>query len=49
MHLLAYIDPGTGSFFLQLACGGLFGALLVLKRCWRQIKGFFHFKQDQAE
>jgi hypothetical protein len=49
MHLLAYVDPGTGSFFLQLVCGGVFGALLILKRCWRQIKGFFTGKEDQPE
>jgi hypothetical protein len=39
MHLLAYIDPGTGSFFLQLLVGGVFGILFVIRRSWRQLKG----------
>jgi len=36
---LAYLDPGTGSFLLQVAAGGLFGGLYVIKRFWRQAKG----------
>jgi hypothetical protein len=39
MRLLAYIDPGTGSFFLQLLMGGFFGLLFVVRRSWRQVKG----------
>lgn len=38
MHPLMYIDPGTGSFFLQLLIGGSFGALLVIKQFWGRIK-----------
>ena len=39
MTHLAYLDPGTGSFFLQLLVGGLFGGLLMIKHFWRQLKG----------
>ena len=38
MFNLAYLDPGTGSFFLQLLVGGTFGGLLVLKRLWRRVR-----------
>ncbi len=41
MRLLAYIDPGTGSFFLQLLTGGVFGVLLILRRSWHKAKGLF--------
>ena len=36
----AYIDPGTGSFMIQLLIGGLLGSLFVVKMFWRQITGF---------
>jgi len=37
----AYLDPGTGSFLLQLLIGGALGSLFVFKRFWRQIIAFF--------
>ena len=33
----AYLDPGTGSYALQLGLAGLFGALFSLKVFWRRI------------
>lgn len=38
IHQLAYLDPGTGSFLLQMLAGGLFGGLFMLKRFFRQAK-----------
>lgn len=40
MGPLAYLDPGTGSYFLQLIIAGLLGLLFVLKTYWRRIKVF---------
>jgi len=37
----AYLDPGTGSYFLQTAAAVLFGGLLAIKLFWKQIKGLF--------
>lgn len=37
----AYLDPGTGSFIIQLILGVLFGSLLAIKLFWISIKGFF--------
>ena len=34
---LGYLDPGTGSLFLQLLLGGVAGFLVVLKLSWRRI------------
>jgi hypothetical protein len=46
MKFLAYLDPGTGSFLLQIGAGAVFGGLLFLKRFWRQVKGLFHRKAE---
>ena len=35
---LAYLDPGTGSFLLQVLAGGLFGGMFIVKRFWGQLK-----------
>jgi len=37
----AYIDPGTGSYILQLIIAGLVGALYAVKLFWARIKLFF--------
>ena len=37
----AYLDPGTGSFLLQLLLAGLFGLLLTVRIFWKRIKAFF--------
>ena len=37
----AYLDPGTGSFILQMMIAGLVGGGFAIKLCWRRIVGFF--------
>ncbi len=37
----AYLDPGTGSFMLQVIIGFLVGALFAIKMFWARIRGFF--------
>lgn len=37
----AYLDPGTGSYVLQIVLAGLAASLLVLKLFWARIKLFF--------
>ena len=36
----AYIDPSSGSYFLQLALASLLGAAFAVKVFWRRIKLF---------
>jgi hypothetical protein len=37
----AYLDPGSGSYLLQLLIAGLLGSLFVIRASWGKIKGFF--------
>ena len=36
----AYIDPGTGSYLVQVVIAGLLGVLVSLKFYWARIKSF---------
>ena len=36
----AYIDPGTGSYVLQLLLAGILGALFAIKMFWTRTMGF---------
>jgi hypothetical protein len=38
---LAYIDPGTGSYMLQMAIAFFIGALFTVKIFWKKIIVFF--------
>ncbi len=40
-QLPAYVDPGSGSFFLQMLIAGLLGASMTVKTFWKQIKAYF--------
>jgi hypothetical protein len=37
----AYLDPASGSMFLQLLLGGIAGAALFFKLMWHRIRDFF--------
>lgn len=37
----AYLDPGTGSYILQLIIASLLGGLFALKMFWSKVKNFF--------
>lgn len=36
----AYIDPGTGSFIIQVLIASLAGIIYLIKNSWRSIKGY---------
>ena len=46
----AYIDPGSGSYVLQLLVASFFAVVFTIKMFWRNIKAFFSGskKQDNA-
>lgn len=37
----AYLDPGTGSYVLQMIIAGALGAAFAVKLSWLRIKRFF--------
>jgi hypothetical protein len=43
MHFvpLPYLDPGSGSFLIQLLIATLLGLGIALRASWGKIKGFF--------
>jgi hypothetical protein len=38
----AYLDPGSGSFLIQLLIGGVVALVLLIKGFWGRIKLFFN-------
>ena len=38
----AYLDPGSGSFLVQLLIAGIVGAGFLIKVYWKKIKGLFN-------
>jgi hypothetical protein len=38
---LAYLDPGSGSFILQIILATLLASLLFMKGFWRKVLGIF--------
>lgn len=47
--IYAYLDPGTGSMFLQLLMGGIAGVLVIAKMYWKKLleAGWFRSKNNE--
>jgi hypothetical protein len=43
-----YLDPGSGSFLVQLLIAGIVGAGFLIKMYWKKIKGLF-IRSDQGK
>jgi hypothetical protein len=39
--VLGYLDPGSGSFIIQIAIAALLGGAFMIKAFWHQIVGLF--------
>lgn len=44
-----YLDPGSGSFLIQLIIASALGAALVVKTSWSRIKKFFNRNAAEIE
>ena len=44
----AYVDPGSGSFIVQMAIGALLGVSLAIKLFWRRLVDFFTGRNRKA-
>ncbi len=49
MKPLAYLDPGSGSYLLQLLIAALLGAAFALRMYWGRIKSFFRRGSDRED
>jgi len=48
--ILLYIDPGSGSYLIQVIIAAILGALFYFKNLWWKIKAFFFkSKKEDAE
>ena len=47
--IFAYLDPGSGSFILQLIIAGLAGLMFVLKGYWSRILALFKKPPPHSE
>jgi hypothetical protein len=45
----AYLDPGSGSFIIQIAIAALLGLGVALRASWGHIKGWFGIKSKPDE
>lgn len=45
----AYLDPGSGSFILQLLLAALVGGAFIIKTYWKKIIGFFRKDSTQEK
>lgn len=39
--ILLYVDPGSGSYLIQVIIAAILGALFYFKNAWLRIKAFF--------
>ncbi len=46
--ILLYLDPGSGSFLIQLLIAGLAGIGLAIGVGWSKIKRFFNRKKSSG-
>ena len=46
---LAYLDPGSGSFLLQLLIAALLGVGITLRATWSKIKRLLGIKSDEVD
>ncbi|MGH2746215.1 MAG: hypothetical protein ACRDN8_27730 [Thermoleophilaceae bacterium] len=46
MHVLAYLDPGSGSMILQILAGGLAAVAVTARLYWNRILKFLRIRKD---
>jgi len=51
MHFrpLMYLDPGSGSFLIQIAIAALLGLAVAIRASWSTIKKWFGIKSKPEE
>ena len=49
LHELLYVDPGSGSYLVQLIIAAVLGAAFYIKSAWWRIKSFFTGKKTKRK
>lgn len=50
MHVLfGYIDPGNGSYLVQMIIAAVLGALFYFKNLWFKIRSFFSKNKNKPD
>jgi len=44
----AYLDPGSGSFIIQLLFGAVVGGLVVMRAYWSRIRAYFNKSEKET-
>ena len=47
--ILLYLDPGSGSYLVQMIIAAILGALFYFKTAWWRIKSFFTKKKKDPD
>ena len=48
LSILLYVDPGAGSYLVQVIIAAILGALFYFKTAWWKIKSIFTRKKKDA-
>ncbi len=46
---LLYIDPGSGSYLVQMIIAAILGGMFYIKTIWKRIKLFFTKNKESSE
>lgn len=49
LHFFIYIDPGSGSYLIQMIIAAILGSLFFFKNAWLKVKSFFMGKKNKQE
>lgn len=49
MHVLAYLDPGSGSMLVQLLVGGFAALGVAAKLYWRRLLRLLRIRKDDPD
>lgn len=47
-YIFLYLDPGSGSYILQVIIAAILGGLMFFKNFWIKIKSFFIKPKEKA-
>ena len=48
VYVLAYLDPGAGSYLIQFLFAGVLGVLFSVKLYWKKVVTFFSGRPEKA-